>query len=172
MTADARSVRDACLVEGPRLSGVVLHNTMPVDGALLLWAIAGNESGFGKHRLYARHEPAYMPPNGTYYRRSEVVQRLWTTYGVLAGCSLGSWQIMSVVAYELGFRDHPIRLQDDPVGAKWAAKCVERIVARGAKTLSEVFDAYNTGWHRDTNIPAAYMARGCKFYDAGWPSLA
>ena len=109
-----------------------------------------------------------MPPGGLYYRRSAVVRGLWQQYGVLASSSLGTFQIMFVTAYELGFREHPILLQDNVVAATWAAKVVDRSIVRGATTLMEVLDSYNSGWHLDNNIPAAYIARGCAFYERGW----
>lgn len=160
---------EVCRSIGTPLTGRVLHKGQLVDGPLLLWAIAGNESAFGKLRLFVRPESVYMPPNGMYYKRSEVVRSLWKTYGVLASSSLGTFQLMYVTAYELGFREHPIRLQEDEIGASWAMKLImDRIISRGAATLMEVLDAYNSGWHLDTNVPKAYMERGCAFYERGW----
>jgi len=96
------------------------------------------------------------------------VRELWQQHGVLASSSLGTFQLMYVTAYELGFRDHPIRLQDDDVAAVWATRFVDRSINRGAATLMEVFDSYNSGWHLDTNVPASYIERGCAFYERGW----
>lgn len=168
MTPDQDALRACCVGAGASLSHRVLHKGQYCEGPLILWAISGNESSFGQRRLFVRPEPAYMPPGGLYYRRSANIRDLWQRYGVLASSSLGTFQIMFVTAWELGFREHPIRLQDDEVAASWAAKVVDRSIVRGAATLMEVLDAYNSGWHLDTNIPAAYIERGCAFYERGW----
>jgi hypothetical protein len=168
MTPEHDALRLVCERAGASLSQRILHKGQLCEGPLVLWAISGNESSFGHRRLFVRPESAYMPPSGLYYRRSATVRALWQQYGVLASSSLGTFQLMFVTAYELGFREHPIRLQDDEVAALWAAKVVDRSLVRGATTLTEVLDSYNTGWHRDSNIPAAYIERGCAWYERGW----
>jgi hypothetical protein len=161
---------DACRLVGPQLNGCVTHRRAPVDGALLLWAISGVESDFGRMHLFARHEPAYMP-GGLYYKRSPLLRSLWQIYGVLASCSYGAFQVMYPTAYETGFRGHPVKLQAHDICGQAAADLILKrfVQTHGATTLEAVFDAYNTGTHRDTNVPVEYVAKATRFYDAGWP---
>lgn len=159
----------SCQTYGIKLSGLVTYNEVPVDGGLMLWAIAGCESTFGRDRLFVRNESAYSP-GGRLYANSVMLRALWGKWGVLGASSFGSFQLMFATATELGFYGHPCDLQQDDVGAQWAARLIkDRIIARGASTLSHVLDAYNSGSHRDVIIPADYIRRGCQFYDKGWP---
>ena len=49
-----KQVADQCRISGPDLAGL----PRGVDGAQLLWAMAGNESSFGVN-CTPRHEPAF-----------------------------------------------------------------------------------------------------------------
>lgn len=60
-----------------------------IDGAQLLWALAGNESSFGAN-CNPRHEPAYDV--GGRYADDILLAR----FGSAAACSYGPWQIMFV----------------------------------------------------------------------------
>lgn len=60
---------------------------MEVDGAQLLWAIAGNESSFG-FNCTPRYEPAF--DRGGPYADIPMLNR----FGRDAACSWGPWQIM------------------------------------------------------------------------------
>jgi hypothetical protein len=162
---------EACRQEGVRLNGCVTHRTKPVDGATLLWAIAGSETNFGLKSEYVREEKAYMP-GGYYYRNAGYIRTEQARWGVLACSSFGAFQIMYPLAYELGYREHPVLLQNDKICAKWAADAIlKRFVRQGCLTLTDLFDAYNTGSSRDMNVPEAYIAKGIGFYEAGLPTL-
>lgn len=160
-----------CLQAGEGLAATATYGGDALHGPTLLWAIAGLESDWGRQRLFVRHEAEFMPSGK--YGRAEHLRRLWDEYGILAASSLGTWQVMAVTAWELGFRGHPIELQQDAACATWAAKLIaQRIVKRqGAQTLERVLDAYNTGTHRDRAIPRAYIDQGIVFYQATkwWP---
>lgn len=90
---------------------------------------------------------------------------------MLASSSFGSFQLLYVTATELGFTSHPIALQDDMICAQWATDLIRRrfVQTQGAKTLRDVLDAYNSGAAKDGIVPAAYIAKGIGFYDAGLP---
>jgi hypothetical protein len=49
----------------------------------------------------------------------------------------------------------------------WATRLiVDRFQKRfGAKTLKDVLDAYNSGNHKDKNIPQDYVSKGISFYE-------
>ena len=159
------SLRAACARHGATLTGRVTLDGAAVDGPTLLLAISGNESTYGQRREFARAEPAYLP-GGVYFRRSPAVRQHWSRWGVLAGSSFGSWQIMFVTATELGFDGHPIDLQDDDVCAQWAAALIrKRLIARdGAKTLQAVLDGYNSGTPTDRIVPQKYIDDGVANY--------
>lgn len=151
----------ACRDHGTRISAVGLR----VNGPALLWALAGVESSFGAQRLYARYEPAYAP--GGIYFASPNMKALWGRYGAPAACSWGAFQIMYVVAWELGYRDAPWGLQDDDTCASYASKLIiDRFF--GAQHLTrpeDIFDAYNTGTAKDRVIPVAYIMKAKGIYD-------
>lgn len=170
LEAKAASVLEACKKFGMTLDGCVTHNGAPVEGARMLWAIAGNESNWGALREYVREEKAYMP-GGVYYRGSKAVRLEHQRYGVLASSSYGSFQLMYITATELGYRDHPILLQNDLICAKWATDLIlKRFVKNGAKTLADVLDSYNSGNHKDNIIPEEYIRKAVGFYELGLPS--
>jgi hypothetical protein len=62
-----------------------------VDGAQLLWGIAGVESGFGVN-CTPRHEPAYDA--GGRYATHAPLPALLAQFGAAAACSYGPWQVL------------------------------------------------------------------------------
>lgn len=155
---------NVCVDQGAAIQGLT-HEGEKVNGGRLLLAISGVESTFGKRRLFVKMEPGYAP-GGHYYKSSSTVRDRWYTYGCLAASSFGSFQIMYITAQELGFNGHPIDLQQDKICAYWATQLItKRIMKRGAKTITEVFDAYNTGTHRDHLVPRKYIADAIELYN-------
>jgi hypothetical protein len=152
------------------LLATLTHNGRRVDPGLVLWAIAGNESRHGALREFVRTEPGYLP-DGHYYRRSASLRQHYARWGCLASASFGTWQIMYETAFEMGFRGHPIELQQDACSVNHAIALIEkRFMAGGATTLAEVLDAYNSGTHKDRVVPEKYIKDGIAHYDKGWPN--
>ena len=87
-----------------------------VNFIALYSSIADCESAYGNNRT-PRYEPSYAG-GGAYYKRSPVVRKLWTKYQAAAACSYSSFQILYVVAYELGFSLSPIHLSYDVFAIK------------------------------------------------------
>lgn len=134
-----------------------------VDAKAILWAIAGNETLFGCYRKFVRQEAAFLP-DGKFYKNSDVLQNEYKKYGVLASSSIGTWQIMYISAYEIGYRLHPIFLQVNSIAVEWVVSFInKRILSRGATIIDEIFDAYNSGSFKDKFIPAQYIGKG-KFH--------
>lgn len=153
----------ACTAFGPYIAGLT-HEDKPVDGRKLLAAISGTESDFGKRREFVRMEKGYAP-GGHYFSKSLEVRALWQRWGCLAASSFGSFQLMYVTTTEMGFNGHPIDLQDDMTCAYWATELInKRFIKRGAKTLRDILDSFNSGNFADTIIPAAYIAEGFEHY--------
>lgn len=160
-----QNLRDICTEFGKDVVGPT-HKGTDVDGGRLLYAISGCESGFGMHREFVRHEPAYMP-GGKYYLISATLRSQWARFGILAASSFGSVQIMFSTAVEMGFSGLPIGLQEDRTSVYWAAQLIAKrfILQQHAKTLSDVLDAYNSGAVGDRFVPAVYIAQGIKYYE-------
>lgn len=73
---------------------------------------------------------------------------------------------MFVTAVELGFNGSPLDLWKDEIAIKWVIKLInERIIGRGAKTLEEIADAYNSGNFRDSIVPEKYIADLKRHYE-------
>jgi hypothetical protein len=75
-------------------------------------------------------------------------------------------QIMFTTARELGFTGTPKNLEDDEVNIIWAIKYINaRVYKRKPQaTLSDVFDAYNSGSCLDLHIPERYVLKGMENY--------
>ena len=161
----ATQLMDLCRQRGQEVVGLS-HKGLPVDGGKLLLSLAGLESNFGALREFVRSEPAYSP-GGRYYNADVDLRQLYRRYGVLATASFGTFQIMYKTAHELGFKGHPIQLQEDLTCSYWATRLiVDRFQKRfGAKTLKDILDAYNSGNHKDANVPESYVKKGIEFYE-------
>lgn len=167
-----RQVLAACYRFGSQITGLIDSEGRPVDGVRLLWAIAGNESDYGRLAEYARHEPAYMP-GGRYYQRAFDQRVAWQRWGIAAACSWGAWQVMAPTAREMGYDGPPSGLMDHEACCRWAtALIVHRFIdAHGARSLRDVLDAYNSGNHADRVVPADYITKGLAAYARALPAL-
>lgn len=85
MNYTRQQIADVCRAYGPQLTDL----PDGVDGAQLLWALAGNESSFGAN-CTPRYEPAY-DAGGRYADAGLLAQ-----FGRAAAMSYGPWQIMFV----------------------------------------------------------------------------
>lgn len=129
----------------------------PIDAPLLLWAMAGRESSFGRN-LKPRREPAY--DIGGRYADSKALAKFGSAYA----CSYGPLQVMAcnVVA-----RYPPGELAANPVKAMEAA--VERlrewvIKHQKARTIDDICDCWNTGNARDSIVPHEYITEVRHYY--------
>jgi hypothetical protein len=130
-----------------------------IDGARLLWALAGNESSFGLNAS-PRHEQAYCH-GGRYYDKA-----LTGIWGCLAHCSFGAWQVM-YPNISFGGAVSPLDVMNKPeVAANAAVQFINRriLMAEKATTIEEIADAYNSGDWRDSIIPEKYIADLVKNY--------
>ena len=69
----------------------LLNAPAGIDPVRLLWALAGNESGFGSNAV-PRHEDSYCANKGGIY--ASAIVRLTRMWGCWAHCSYGPWQVM------------------------------------------------------------------------------
>ena len=83
-----------------------------------------------------RFESAYSI-GGYYCRRAKHVRELWRKWGDWASCSYSPWQILYVVANELGYEGSPEYLRDPATAGKFVVLYLNRrIFKRGAKTIA------------------------------------
>ncbi len=135
-----------------------------VDGAALLWAIGTIESARGKHAV-PRYEPAFGW-KGRYANTQQ--RRLLREHGDLAASSLGPWQVMYCNVWTVtGGMVTPLEMYQPATAMMVTVLWMNsNILARGAKTVAEIADAWNSGNHKDSNVPHAYIAKVQAEYDA------
>lgn len=123
------------------------------DPVLLIASIAEVESKFGFYNV-PNYEKAF-DLGGPYAKDG-----LWFRWGSWAACSYSSFQIMYPVAVELGFNGErsPLELWDDDVAFHFVLEYIKkRILGKGASSIDEFADAYNSGSFKDKNIPQEYI---------------
>ena len=130
------------------------------DPIALLGALAKVESSFGAMNV-PRAEPAWLP-GGKYFDMS-----LYKKWGSLAAMNFSSFQIMHPVAVELGYNKdrNPLELWNDEVAIFWVCQYIKkRILGRGASSLSDFADGFNSGTHLDKYVPTNYIEKFEKEY--------
>ena len=84
-------------------------------------------------------------------------------FGCHAHCSYGPWQLMYQNALTIRSVDPAAMLnplEAMPLTVEW----MRRIVRRGAVTVRDVSDAWNSGSHRDSIVPRRYIDKVLKLY--------
>ena len=105
-------------------------------------------------------------PGGYYYKKSPEVRELWKRWGDSAACSYSSFQILYVVAIELGFGGSPIDLWYDEEACPLVVKFLNhRVIEKNPRNLQDIADAYNSGTHRDRHIPHDYIRKFLTAYN-------
>lgn len=119
--------------------------------------------------VWPRVERAFMPAGvsrwvqgrrivGTGRAWNALVESRWAEWDLASAASYGPWQILYHTAADLGYSDAPWFLSDPRVCRFWAISLVARHVARGARTVEELADAWNSGSHRDSFVPTEYVS--------------
>jgi hypothetical protein len=134
-----------------------------IDPAQLLWAIAGQESSFGKNCV-PRHEDGYCYGSKS-YRADKLLRDMTDAWGCAAHCSYGPWQIMFYNAYSLMNNIDPvILLTDAAVCAEVTVMKLNTILAKQPRDVRDIADAWNSGNFKDDFRPLAYMDAVQNFY--------
>lgn len=133
-----------------------------LDLNAVLWALGGVESSFGKFAHQPRFEKAYAR-GGRYFSAP-----LDAAYGDAAAMSYGPWQVMYPNAHRI---TNGFVAPDDMRGMTFAAQMAtvlwldSAVLDKGARTMREIADAWNTGSHRDSILPSPqYLERAERFY--------
>lgn len=136
MNYTTKQIAETCRQLGPTLGPLPAE----IDGTQLLWAIAGNESGFGRD-TQPRHEPGYDV--GGKYATNDPMPELLSHYGHAAACSYGPWQVMLASA-PAGYAPSSF---DDLVTAGQAAVYCLNFLLRHFRpvNLCEIGECYNAG---------------------------
>ncbi len=147
----------------------------PLNGYALLAAIALVESTGGVNN-YPNFEP-YWVPEGTAFTiegkiqkgrhplTNSLVNARFLKYGMAAGCSFSSWQILYHTAADMKYSGAPWELWNDHFAIHWVVKLLNRIHETGADTIEKVADAWNSGTYKDRIVPEAYIAKLKAAYD-------
>src|SRR5262252_7951217 len=130
-----------------------------VNGTALLLAIADNETSGGTRAAASKHENAYCYSGPYFNKQLAELSREW---GCAAHSSWGPWQIMYITAVEAGYSGDPVALRSADASLPFVIETLNRRVFKRLffVTLSDIFDAWNSGTARDHIIPSEYIARG------------
>lgn len=141
--------------------GDYLQPRIPFANArLILAALAEVESTFGSN-CRPKYEPAY-DVGGGYWTPDNAKKWSWYTYGPIVCCSYSSWQMMYPTALELGLCPtlNPTCLNHDEIAVNYVCEyLIKRVLDKGAGSLEELADAYNSGSFRDKNVPENYVKK-------------
>lgn len=146
-----------------------------LDAAALLYATWIAESGDTADPR-ERYEKAYDV--GGVYSKNKLQAELLARYGADAARSWGPFQIMPVVAWELGYRYAPGAFKDAHLAAQVVlAYYRKRFAAAGGTTPEQAYAAYNGGNIGAVSNPvvqkhtARFMGAWNNFYSVVKPSL-
>lgn len=145
-----------------------------IDIERLLRAIAAVESSGGANN-YPRFERAYAPAGftatiqghtvkGTGRAWNHIVAKRWAEWGMASACSWGPWQILYHTAADLGYDGSPVDLWT--FSEPWVRKRLDKIMRKGAATVEEIADAWNSGTHTDSITVPEYRAKVLAAYDS------
>lgn len=146
--------------------GDYLQPLVPFANAkLLLAAVAEVESTFGSNTR-PRYEKNY-DFGGSYWTAENAQKWGWNEYGPIVCCSYSSFQIMYPTALELGLpsSQDPMCLNHDDIAINYVVKYIkERALDKGAKTIEDIADTYNSGSFKDKIVPTAYIKKFVEAY--------
>lgn len=140
-------------------------------------AIEVIESNSGTNS-YPRYERSYVPKGlrltvqgriieGTGGNVNAIVKERWEKWGMASACSYGPAQILYHTCADLGYMNHPAMLWADPaLHDHYVQLQLKRIVNRGAKSIDQIADSWNSGNHLDSIIPTLYMDAVRAAFDA------
>lgn len=148
-----------------RLNAAGLRPPTGIQPEAILLALADVESSGGTNNV-PKHEPAY-DYGGYYWKRAPHVRAEVRRWGAFAACSYSSWQILHILACEVGYDGDPVALRDDGAAIPWVVKALNlRIFDKGALTVRDVGDGWNSGSFKDTNMVPEYTAKLERAYDS------
>jgi hypothetical protein len=135
-----------------------------LNAEALLWAIYYCEK-YNAHNREPRFEAAYAP-GGWFYEHSPAVRTQYDKWGRYAACSYSNFQMLFIVATELGYGGPPLALDKDSVCLPYVVDYLNRrVFAYGATKPEQVADAYNSGSFKDAYVPTEYVAKFMRFYE-------
>lgn len=145
-----------------QMYGPLLSTPEGIDGRKLMWAIAGNESSFGKNDT-PRHEPAY--DTGGRYAGNPTQKELLKAWGRKAAYSYGPWQMLPVNTP--GFTPDELSSDDEKCALAFVGFFNRYIIGvHHAATFNEICQTYNAGHFSPDPAPGVerYVADALYYY--------
>jgi hypothetical protein len=139
-----------------------------VDCDKLLVAIASVETNGGRDN-WPRVEAAYIPRGLSFTVQGHVITGSgaccnaitwprWQRWGLGSAASWGWWQVLYQTAADLGYDGAPEDLMEPGVCEPFVVARLRKIATRGAKTVRDFADAWNSGTFTDDNTVPDYTA--------------
>ncbi len=133
-----------------------------LDPVALLKAIAYVESSYGENP-FGRFEPAFYRGGRYWQKHFDILAFL---YGLNVAGSFGPFQILYFTAKRFGFDGNPLDLQTASVSIQYVIAYINEIIEkRGARSVEEIADAYNSGSFRDKYVPKEYIKKFMEAYN-------
>lgn len=137
-----------------------------VDLEKLLAAIKRVETSDGLNN-WPRVEAAYIPEGlkftiqgrivvGNGRCMNEVSMPRWRSWGLSSSASWGPWQILYQTAADNGYGGPPWDLHGDATSEPYVISHLRKLEKRGAKTVRDFADGWNSGSFKDTNLVVNY----------------
>lgn len=138
----------------------------------LMRAIAHVETSGGVNN-WPRIEAAFLPKGATFTVQGRIItgtgraftataaqrwNRLPEEHRLGSAASWSPWQILYHTAVEQGYNDLPFKLHDPLVAERVVKKRLTALALKGATTVEQFADAWNSGSFRDSIVPAKYIA--------------
>ena len=132
------NLAEACSRFGPSLQLIA-----GIDGARLLWALAGCESSFGRNCV-PRHEPYYHDMATAKPVLNPRLVHLTELYGCAAHSSFGPWQLLLLNTPD---GTHPQFFDELAQAARLTVEFINDHVirAKGATSIAQIAATYNSG---------------------------
>jgi len=136
-----------------------------MNAQAFLMAIADLESSFGEYGV-PRFELSYSR-SSIAYKKSKLLQDGYREFGDLCACSYGPFQILWIVARELGYRDHPLNLWSGVISVPYVVEYINKFFNYGPKNEMDLAAMYNAGpgvLKNRKNWPTNYVDKFIKRY--------
>lgn len=139
-----------------------------VDTDLLLAAISRVETEGGRNN-WPRVEVSFIPAGETFTVQGHtligtgrsvngIVLARFQKWGLGSAASWGWWQILFHTAADLGYAGPPHELHDPAISEPYVVGRLRKAAMRGAATVRDFADEWNSGFFRDANTVPDYTA--------------
>lgn len=141
-----------------------------IDGKAFLLALAAVETSsvpLQPANNVCRFEYSYSR-NSIAFKRSELLRAGYSKWGDLCAMSYGPWQILHIVAAEMGYPGHPMDLWSGVVSLPYVVAKINNNYSKGADSAPKLAASWNAGLGALKNKdkwPDAYVKKVLGFYE-------